>query len=397
MKIPTKIIFLLIALIVSTYPQNKETKWYKGNLHTHSLWSDGDDFPEMIIDWYKQHGYDFIALSDHNILAKGEKWIKVESSMMEGYSLYFKKFKDEWIESKYVSDTLFVRLKTLEEYRKLFEEPGKFLIIQSEEITDRFEKKPIHVNAPNIEELIEPQGGNSVLEVMQNDVNAVNEQRERTGISMFPHINHPNYGWAVTGEDLINLEGDKFFEIYNGHPLVNNYGDSIHPGTEEMWDMVLSERLSNGKDLMYGLAVDDAHNYFEYNSGKSNPGRGWVMVKADTLTPESIIIAMEKGDFYASTGVKIKNIEIYNDRIKISVISEGGINYKIRFIGTLKDCTTTHKFGELLKEVSDSDAEYQFAGNEMYVRAVIISSKLKVNPYKEGEFEVAWIQPVLPP
>jgi hypothetical protein len=43
-------------------------RWFKGNLHTHSLWSDGDDFPEMIADWYKQHGYHFLAISDHNVL-----------------------------------------------------------------------------------------------------------------------------------------------------------------------------------------------------------------------------------------------------------------------------------------------------------------------------------------
>src|SRR5436305_1149885 len=49
--------------------------WYKGNLHTHSLWSDGDDFPEMIADWYKRKGYHFLGLSDHNVLAEGERWI----------------------------------------------------------------------------------------------------------------------------------------------------------------------------------------------------------------------------------------------------------------------------------------------------------------------------------
>ena len=31
-----------------------EARWFKGNLHTHSLWSDGDDYPEMIADWYKR-------------------------------------------------------------------------------------------------------------------------------------------------------------------------------------------------------------------------------------------------------------------------------------------------------------------------------------------------------
>ena len=41
-----------------------EPRWLKGNLHTHSLRSDGNDYPEMIVDWYARHGYQFLALSD---------------------------------------------------------------------------------------------------------------------------------------------------------------------------------------------------------------------------------------------------------------------------------------------------------------------------------------------
>ncbi len=48
--------------------------YWKGNLHTHSLWSDGNDYPDMIADWYKTHGYQFLALTEHNLLAEGDKW-----------------------------------------------------------------------------------------------------------------------------------------------------------------------------------------------------------------------------------------------------------------------------------------------------------------------------------
>lgn len=60
---------LTLAACVSAPPPPEVTaRWWKGNLHTHSLWSDGDDYPEMILDWYKAHGYHFAALSDHNTL-----------------------------------------------------------------------------------------------------------------------------------------------------------------------------------------------------------------------------------------------------------------------------------------------------------------------------------------
>ena len=54
-----------------------EPRWLKGNLHTHSLWSDGNDYPEMIVDWYARHGYQFLALSDHNVLSQGPRWMGV--------------------------------------------------------------------------------------------------------------------------------------------------------------------------------------------------------------------------------------------------------------------------------------------------------------------------------
>ena len=39
--------------------------WYKGNLHTHTTCSDGRSTPEDTLTLYKEHGYDFIALTDH--------------------------------------------------------------------------------------------------------------------------------------------------------------------------------------------------------------------------------------------------------------------------------------------------------------------------------------------
>ena len=65
--------FLWICCTDSPESEN----WYKGNLHTHTFWSDGDAPPEIAVAWYKDRGYDFLALSDHNILSVGEKWIKV--------------------------------------------------------------------------------------------------------------------------------------------------------------------------------------------------------------------------------------------------------------------------------------------------------------------------------
>jgi predicted metal-dependent phosphoesterase TrpH len=73
--------------------------WQKGNLHTHSFWSDGDDFPEMIIDWYKKNDYQFIALSDHNTIANDDDyWYRLKQSDLKNktFEKYKKRFGD-WV------------------------------------------------------------------------------------------------------------------------------------------------------------------------------------------------------------------------------------------------------------------------------------------------------------
>jgi hypothetical protein len=403
-------LFPLVSCRPAPPPAAEETiPWWKGNLHTHSLWSDGDDFPEMSVDWYKSHDYHFLALSDHNILAEGEKTVEVPPEVLEAYRT---RFGADWV---VVADGAKVKLKTLAEYRSLFEEPGTFLLIQSEEITDRFEEKSIHVNATNLKTLIPPQGGSSVGEVLQRNVDAVLGQRRETGQPMFPHVNHPNFGWSIRVEDLIALRGEKFFEVYNGHPFVNNEGDELRPSTERIWDILLAERLSGGEEVMYGVAVDDAHNYHDIDSEHSNPGRGWVMVRARALTPDALIAAMEQGDFYGSSGVTLEEIVRADASLSLRIAAEEGVEYKTAFIGTRKGYDRSaqlvpaseggapapirfrysDEIGRVLAEVEGPSPSYTFQGDELYVRAKVVSTKLKANPYREGEREAAWVQPVV--
>ncbi len=70
-------------------------------------------------------------------------------------------------------------------------------------------------------------------------------------------INHPNYIWALTAEQLIQLRNYTLLEIHNGHPLVNNLGGGGSPSAESIWDSV----LTSGK-LVFGIADDDSH-YFK--------------------------------------------------------------------------------------------------------------------------------------
>ena len=397
--------------------------WFKGNLHTHTLWSDGDAPPEVTVGWYKNHGYDFLALSDHNILSAGEKWIPVlNEGKPDNWPPPFttaklnnlkQQFGENSVELRSENDSLFMRLRTLEELREQFQQASRFILIQAEEITDTFEKYPVHVNATNLETLIMPQGGGSTSDVMQRNIDAVRAQRDETGRPMIAHINHPNFGWGIVAEDLIRLNGDRFFEIYNGHPGVRNWGDESHPGTDRMWDIVLAMRLAQGREPLYGVAVDDAHSYYEIGVGESNAGRGWVMVKAPQLSAEALIEAMERGNFYATTGVQLEDVAVSDGMIKITIQADEGVSYRTQFIGTPRefdrssrpvsnaDGTPQHisriyssDIGQVLFETEVNPAVYRFSGDELYVRAKIVSDRKHPNPFAEGDVETAWTQPV---
>lgn len=403
------------APTVETLAADNDRHWYKGNLHTHSYWSDGNDFLEMIALWYRDRGYHFLSFTDHNTLAKSERWVDV--GKVKGGAEAYPKLKarlPDWIEERERDGKQEVRLRRFTEVSDKFNIPGQYLLIQGEEISDKFHTHPIHLNAANIQEQLPPLGGESVYDVMQNNVNAVIAQRERTGVPILVHLNHPNFHYAITAEDLMRVRGENFFEVYNGHPGVNNSGDGVHASTERIWDIVLTLRLTElNLPLMYGLAVDDGHDYHHIPSRKSEPGRGWVVVLAKELTPEALIESLEAGRFYASNGVRLKSVTNRSDGLDLEIEPDEGAQYTIDFVGTRKGTPTASEptlgkdgqpahatrqysqgIGEVFQTTQGTSARYRFQGNELYVRARVTSSRKHPNPSEIDDPERAWVQPI---
>jgi hypothetical protein len=172
--------------------------------------------------------------------------------------------------------------------------------------------------------------------------------------------------------------------------MVNNYGDSLRPGMEAMWDKInIAYRLRN-QPVMFGLATDDSHNYHQFGAAYSNAGRGWVMVNAESLDAESLVQALEAGDFYSSTGVTLDRIQFKNNVIDVAIRQESGTNYIIEFIGAKKGETQ----GKTIQKTNGPGAQFKVTKNYLFVRARITSTNPKPNPFQEGDFEMAWTQPV---
>ena len=87
----------------------------------------------------------------------------------------------------------------------------------------------------------------------------------------FDEVNHPNFLWSITTDDLLKIKNLRVFEVYNGHPTVNNVGGGGAVSLDEMWDVLLS-----AGQRLYGIAVDDAHVFKKTGQEFANPGRGWI-------------------------------------------------------------------------------------------------------------------------
>lgn len=385
-------------------------RWWKGNLHTHSLWSDGDDFPEMIAAWYVEHNYNFLALSDHNVLSSGMRWMpysaiaaRADDGILQRYR---QRFGNAWVETRTqpgpnagASDVLEVRLKPLDEFRCLVEQAGQFIMIQAEEISDSAEGKPVHMNVTNVQEVIKPVGGATVREAMRNNLRMIFEQESATGRELLAHLNHPNFHYAVTAEDIANVVQEQFFEVYNGHPGVNQRGDDTHMSIERMWDVANAIRLCQlDAELLLGIATDDSHEY--HGQPGPRPGRGWVMVKTQYLTPEHLIRALKSGDFYASSGVVLDSIEFDRDAgtLVVSIPEVAGGRFTTEFIATLRPAVEGElpppaDIGKTVATVQGQWASYTMTGDELYVRARITSTQPHVDPSLDGQLQEAWTQP----
>lgn len=302
---------LLLGLLVALPGLSQECSWYKGNTHFHTLNSDRDEYPRRVVRWYHDHGYNFSAITDHNKVT----------------------------EIKYL-DT---------------DPNDDFILIQSEELDVDHQEIPIHMNALNTPNQSEAQDGSSIVDTLQINIQAVR------GAEAVPQINHPNWKWSFTDREMFPLTDVNLFELYNVSYECNNFGAGGRPGMEEIWDRM----LSRGK-VIYGTACDDAHHFLgDFSPEKENPGTVWIMVKARELTPDSIVTALEKGDFYATVGVILKDVIITEKEYIIEIEPCKDNSYTTLFIG---------KGGKILQGIFGLRAAYTFEGDELYVRARIFAS-----------------------
>jgi hypothetical protein len=266
-------------------PSRLPPGFLKGQLHAHTG-NSGDSHtpPARVHAWYEARGYDFVVFTDHSR----------------------------------ITDTEDTRLLTfpgieLTENRRTCEPPpapGDACLI--------------HVNAL----FVDPARAAdlSLDPVPQNDrvsiyARSLERARELGGI---PMLNHPNMQYGANAEVLAELarsHGLTLLEVLNQAHDARNSGDASHPSTEKLWDSLLSQGFH-----VYATATDDAHHYDDAESARAAGedvfvgDLGFVVVRAER-NPAAIREAIERGDFYASTGVILSELKLDSHELRVAVPS----------------------------------------------------------------------------
>ena len=289
-----------------------EEKMLKGGLHCHTTRSDGSGSPEEVIRYHYEHGYDFLAITDHRIYNFTNYAPDVPITIIPGMEMDaafdvgqgFRCFHTVCIGPEKKDGNGFEQDQRLES--------GK---------------------AQNQEEF-QPY---------------LDEIHAKGNLTIYCHPE-----WSSTPARYFeNLQGNFAMEIWNTGCALENDMDR----DAAYWDEILGQ----GK-VLYGVATDDGHPMHQHC-------RGWVMVRAENNV-KAILEALEKGAFYSSCGPEIYDFRVEDGK----AIIECSAAAKIR-LHCDRHPTKVLKAGEDLLTGAEMDLKAWGNIDYKYVRAVVIDQE----------------------
>ena len=245
----------------TTFLQDENALWLKGNIHSHSTFSDGSLTPEEMKDAYRHHGYDFLAVTDHDIYTDTRALTDDAFTMLQGFELWGNAASD----------------------------------------------RDIHVNflwADTVEGVAPGQ----VMHLQQRNGRVCRDfcfcMRE---MGCYVMLNHPHWSMLTSPE----VEDDNPYHAVE----VINYGTEWLENTGD-GSVFWTEMLYRGCRL-WGGGSDDNHNHQPLDSMYSDSFGGFTVVRARNRTPEAILEALMTGGFYTSTGPFIYDFYVEDDEIHV--------------------------------------------------------------------------------
>jgi predicted metal-dependent phosphoesterase TrpH len=220
------------------YTDYNGVQWYKGNLHTHTVLSDGLLPYGEVVARYRHAGYDFLAVTDHWVPSKTE--VFPDFLLLSGceYDLY-----------------------PTQVYHGVQREAC------------------VHINGVGFAAPpeVHPHPGLTAQAV----VDAIHRQG---GLAIF---NHPDWSRNLP-EDLWAAQGYDGVEIYNAAAE----WDFLKQG----YSGVFVDQVAQGGCMLPVMAADDAHGFMGDEFG------GFILVQAKALTLEALLRAIRERKFIATQG-----------------------------------------------------------------------------------------------
>jgi hypothetical protein len=241
--------------------QDEDAVWLKGNIHSHSVFSDGSLTPEQMKDAYVHHGYDFLAVTDHDIYTDTRKLTDDRFTMIQGFELWANATNDHDIHVHF---------------------------LWADQIEGISDKQVLRL----------PQRTGKVSMAFCYNM------KEKGAYIM---LNHPH--WSMLNSSEVEDENpfDAVEVINHGTQWLENTGDG-----SVFW----SEMLYRGCKL-WGGGGDDNHNHSDLDSMYSDSFGGFTVVKASDRSPQAIMKAMKEGSFYTSTGPSIYDFFVEDDQVHV--------------------------------------------------------------------------------
>jgi hypothetical protein len=255
--------------------------FYKVNMHSHSNLSDGRQTPEELKEAYKALGYSAIAFTEHGHLHNLSHLTDDDFVAIVSYEMD-------------LADKENVPFKVYDGAPK----QGDHMHVIHMNL---YAKDPKQTERPSIGDLREKF-------CIENVNEAIRRGKEMGFLVVY---NHPH--WSLNTHAFYTaLEGVDGLEIINGASQRSSDLDyAAHVYDEMMWA---------GKRLPMCVSGDDNHDKHAF-------GLAWTMVKAESLTYENLLTALEKGDSYSSEGPEIYDLYVEDGVVRIRCSEAVGIFY----------------------------------------------------------------------
>ena len=265
----------------------KSKNFYKANLHAHSTVSDGKFTPAELKALYKNKGYSILSITDHELLVDHSELDDENFLMLTGMEYAFIE-KDDYFVSKTIELNMFAK-----------DQHNETQVCFDPQYVIHGEKW----RAPDVKRV----GGSFTREYTVECMQRVIDEARANGFLV--SLNHPGYSME-TPEFFGKLDGLFAMEIYNHISFV---GGGVNDYNPAMYD----DMLRRGKDI-YCIASDDCHSDRSDADPLCDRYGGFVMINADSLTYDNVILALSNGDFYASQGPIIEELYIEDDVVHIT-------------------------------------------------------------------------------